>query len=362
MDNSHEHGHWLCDKIIHLRLWGADVGHVLYRTSARCLYIGTSNDCALQLTGPDILPIHAELMQEGEQWRIRALKSTSELRRDGESCSQFFLTPGVEIGIGRATLIAESQRSIALREFCARILGWGSDRVQAVERALRAIRLAAAWRSTLILQGEEDLVPLAYSLHRRVLGAAAPFVICDHRRADLPATVRSPANQAGSMAAFEAAAGGSLCLRGRHLPHDLPEFLRLLDEPDPRVQLIVCMSKDGHGGFLARFPVNPMPIELPPLEIREVELSRIIQEYANDAIVELSASPACFSEDDCEWVMKHGVESLSEIEKATLRLVAVNMTGSVHRAARKLHMAGVSLSRWFGRRPAAPYLTVDRNP
>lgn len=84
--------------------------------------------------------------------------------------------------------------------------------------------------------------------------------------------------------------------------------------------------------------------------------------YANEAIAELSAESACFLQDDCEWVMRHGATSLSEIEKATLRLVAINMTGSVHRAARRLHMADVSLSRWFRRRSAAPYLAMERNP
>lgn len=362
MDNPNDLERWLCDQVIRLRLWGTDLIYVLSELNPCGSYIGASDECALRLTDQYIAPVHAELILEGGQWRIRVLGSTSELRRDGEPCSELLLSPGVEVGIGRTTLIAESQRSIALREFCARILGWGGDRMGAVERALRAIRLAAAWRSTLVLQGEEDLVPLAHSLHRRVLGSAAPFVICDRRRGELPATVRSPTNRGSGVAAFEAAAGGSLCLRSSRLPHDLPEFLRLLDEPDTRVQLIVCMSNHGRGGFLARFPTNPMPIEVPPLGVREVELSRIVQAYADDAIAELDAWPSCFSEDDCEWVMKNGSASLSEIEKATLRIVALNMTGSIHRAARRLLMADVSLSRWFHRREAAPYLAMDQNP
>lgn len=362
MDIPNECEHWRYDKVIRLRLWGTDVTYALSESATRALYIGASDDCALRLTDEDISPMHAELIHERAQWRIRALKSTSELRRDGERCSEFFLTPGVEVGIGRTTLIAESQRSIALREFCARLLGWGGDRLGAVDRALRAIRLAAAWRSTLILQGEEDLVPLAYSLHRRVLGPAAPFVICDRRRGDLPATVRSPANRGSGGAAFEAAAGGSLCVRSRRLPPDLGEFLKLIDEPDTRVQLIVCMSNEGRGGFLARFPANPMPIEVPPLAIREMELSRIVQAYANDAIMELGAWPSCFSDDDWEWVMKHGAISLSEIEKATLRIVALNMSGSIQRAAKRLRMASVSLSRWLHRRETLPYFAMERNP
>jgi hypothetical protein len=65
--------------------------------------------------------------------------------------------PGVEVGIGETTLIAESPRSIALRDFCARLLGWGGDHMPAVDHALRALRLAVACRSPLILRGEGDL-------------------------------------------------------------------------------------------------------------------------------------------------------------------------------------------------------------
>jgi hypothetical protein len=105
-----------------------------------------------------------------------------------------------------------------------------------------------------------------------------------------------------------------------------------------------------------------MPIEVPPLANREAELPRIVQAYANDAIAELGTGPSCFSDNDCEWVMKHGAASLSEIEKATLRIVAVNMSGNVPRAAKRLRMAYVSLLRWLRRREAIPHFAMDRNP
>jgi hypothetical protein len=56
------------------------------------------------------------------------------------------------------------------------------------------------------------------------------------------------------------------------------------------------------------------------------------------------------TEDDRDWVMKHGARSIPEIEKATLRIVALNMTNNSHQAAKVLRMAQVSLSRWLGRR------------
>lgn len=334
------------DEVIRLREWGTDRVHVLPAPPVQGWYVGTSTTCALRLTDRGISLLHAELIHEQGQWRIRVLESAAGLRQDGEPRKEFALTPGVEVGLGATTLIAESPHTIALREFCARILGWGGDRMRAVEHALRAIRLAAARRSPLVLRGEDDQVPLAHALHRRVLGPAAPFVVCDRHRETLPASVRSPANHGSGVAAFEAAAGGSLCVRSSRLPHDLPELLRLVDEPDSRVQLIVCMRSHARGGLLP----GSTPIEIPPLGVREAELPRIIQAYADDAIAALHAPASGFSEDDHDWVMKHDAGSLSEIEKATLRIVALKITDNVHQAAKVLGMASVSLSRWLGRR------------
>jgi hypothetical protein len=94
----------------------------------------------------------------------------------------------------------------------------------------------------------------------------------------------------------------------------------------------------------------PAPIEILPLGSREIELSRIVRAYAGEAIARLRAPILCFSEDDRDWVMKHDAKSLSGIEKATLRIIALKVTNNVHQAARVLGMAQVSLSRWLGRR------------
>jgi hypothetical protein len=50
---------------------------------------------------------------------------------------------------------------------------------------------------------------------------------------------------------------------------------------------------------------------------------RIIYEYALDAVAELDAAETGFTEADHAWVHAHASGSLAEIEKATLRLVAV---------------------------------------
>src|SRR5882672_11345949 len=98
-----------------------------------------------------------------------------------------------------------------LRAFLARMLGWSNER--AVELALRSLALALDHRATLVLCGEGDMVPIAQALHRRTLGPDKPFIICDPRRLTSTATVRSPASRTSGVAAFEAAIGGSLCMR-----------------------------------------------------------------------------------------------------------------------------------------------------
>ena len=78
---------------------------------------------------------------------------SSDLRQDGVYRKEFVLTPGVEVGIGATVMIAESLRSIALREFCQRLLGWGVDRLGVVDHALRAIRLFTSKIADSVVEG-----------------------------------------------------------------------------------------------------------------------------------------------------------------------------------------------------------------
>lgn len=234
-----------------------------------------------------------------------------------------------------------------LREFLTRILGWNNER--AVDQALRSIELSLSHRAQLILCGNGDLVPLALALHHRTLGAERPFIVCDPRRGNTPASVRAPANLESGASAFVAAAGGSLCLRRRRLPPDSPVIVRQLRH-SVDVQYILCSGEDD----LHPFGVVPSPILVPPLSHRAVEIPRIINEYARDAISTLRARPSDFTDADRAWVLHHSSGSLSEIEKGTLRMVALRMSTSMSDAAVRLGMAPVSLSRWVGRRRRPP--------
>jgi hypothetical protein len=235
-----------------------------------------------------------------------------------------------------------------LRSFCARILGWADERKGAVDHALRSIELAATHRAALVLLGDTDLVPIARALHRYILGSDKPFVVCDPQRRNVPASVRSPENHGNGAAATAAATGGSLCVRASRLPEDFSELVTLVRKPDAHMQLIVTAS----GQYETHpFLILPVPIRVPSLRVRTDELPRIVDEYAVDAITELRALPRPgFTAADRQWVLENAPMTLAEIEKATLRLVAIRASRNMSGAAARLGMAPVSLSRWLDRR------------
>jgi hypothetical protein len=255
--------------------------------------------------------------------------------------------PGTEIGIGATTLVAESSRMAHLRKFCQRLLGWGPGRLLAVDQALRALRLARAHRASLILCGDGDLVPIAYALHRRTFDHAAPFIACDPRRMDMPGDVRSPPNVRRVVEAFARASGGTLCLRARRLPHGVDKVIQRAWEPDSEVQLVVCASHTP-----SALLTGTTAIQLPPLRLRQMELPRIIAEYTVDAVASLGLRPdrEYVTDADHRWITARSAMSLIEIEKATLRIIALAASRTVFQAAARLGMASVSLLRWLGRR------------
>jgi ActR/RegA family two-component response regulator len=214
-----------------------------------------------------------------------------------------------------------------------------------VDLALRSIRMAASRRVALVVRGDHDLVPIARAIHRRAVGADRPFIVCDPRRRQYKATVRSPENYETGMPAFAAATGGSMCVRNLRLPRDFGDVITALREPNSRVQLVVCaQASDACEPYLA------VPITVPPLASRPDEIDRIIAEYARDAIDELGTWRTSFLSADLAWVRAYAATSLPSIETATLRLVAIRESRNITSAAARLGMTPVSLSRWIGRR------------
>jgi len=331
------------DEVIRLREWAGEQKYMLPRPPVDECLIGSADDCSLVLEDARVSRKHAQLRRERGKWTITDLASKNGLRQDGTRSDSFVIEPGVEIGIGGKTLIAESERSIALRGFCARILGWTSDRTSVIDGALRAIRLGAMHRMALVLHGRPDLVPVAHSLHRYTHGADRPFILCDRRRRKHPEeSVRSVATYDVGLTALEAAAGGSLCVRNSGRPRDFEAVLLRVRDPSCRVQLILCTEK------AARDADRLTQIDVPPLASRPTELDWIVQEYAHDAITALAAPPSAFVPADRTWVLGCA-QTFLEIEKATLRLVALRTSASARQAAARLGMSAMALSQWVER-------------
>lgn len=73
-------------------------------------------------------------------------------------------------------------------------------------------------------------------------------------------------------------------------------------------------------------------------------------------MAELGALSASFTAGDHSWVREHAATSLGEIEKVTLRIVALRDFINMSFAAGRLGMAHVSLARWVDRRKLRPVL------
>jgi len=329
-------------EVIQLRERGTDVVHVLPAPPFWPCFLRSPGN-RLELSEQWTSCTCARLRRVDGRWVIGGTRQDIVLRQDDVPCVEFALVPGSEIGIGARTLIAESPRWAALRSFCFRVLGW--DDTHAVERALRSIRSAMLGRGPLVLRGQRDLVPIAVALHRRTRGDDEPFILAGSRRINVSESVRSPAHFKSGVAALEAAAGGTLCIRSRQLPRDTARMLEQLRARSGSAQLVICMERMDADVAL----VGPPPISIPSLEARGGDLARLAFECGREACVALNAPLWCFSEYDAALVATE--TSLEDIEKAAWRMTATNlMYANISSAASLLGMAPVSLARWLGRR------------
>lgn len=331
------------DVVRQLRVWGTNEAFEL-PASARELVVGSARTCAVRIHESCVSREHLRLTYADGKWSLVDLSSKNGTYLDGMAVESCALVPGAELRLGLVTMIADSMRLIELRELIGRLLGW-SD-LAAVDQALRSIRRAVQGRSVLYLSGADDLALVAYSLHRRVMGAERPFVMCDPRRRARGSTVRSVANRPKGLDGYRVAKGGTLCLRAERLPQDFEVLLSLHAEgAEPQVMIVVV--GDVERRHAVDVAMNP-PVCVPPISRRAADLSEIVDNYARDAAAELSL-PALLAEDRA-WVLKHAASSFAEIEKGTRRVMAIRGSASLSAAAARLDMAAISLRRWLDRR------------
>jgi hypothetical protein len=333
------------DEVIRLRQWGTDQVFPLFSDRREPITVGTAASCSIRIDDPmrRASREHAHLERIQGRWGMIDRGSKNGLFRDGARADKFALSPGVEIGLGGGVvLVAESARWIALRGVVARMLGWSAERARSVDRALREVRLAASRRTTLVLCGEHDLVPLAEELHRLTLTAARPFVLCNPSRR----TNRTPENPTrcvtSGRAAVAEAPGGTVCLLQRNLPADLAEMLNDLRSAVCQTQLVVCAAnvRDVE-------PFATSPIVIPSLASRRAELDRIVIEYAIEAAGLMGIDERWLSPAERAWIRDHSGDSLPEIQKATLRLAAIRQAGSSSAGALKLGISHTAMLKWL---------------
>jgi hypothetical protein len=341
------------DPVTQLREWATNTVHPLPGAEVSECVIGSEPSAALRLV--DVTGLvsrrHARRVRDGSWWRIEDLRSKNGLRQDREPADKFTLRPGVEIGIGSLTLIAENQALVQLRSYLARVLGWDAAGRSAVEGAIQAIRAAANQRRPLIIGGPEDLVAVARQIHLRTAAPGAPFVVCGDRPRASDLGVRITATHADPAKAFERAVGGTVCVRAEQMPVELPRLIAASRAPRVRARTRLIIDANETPGWCEVH----QSIVVPTLAQRTAsDLRRIIAEYASDAIRELDAAPASFTSAHREWVAEHAATSFAEIEIATLRLVARNHIGSAYSAAARLGLSHVGLSQWFKRRGLGP--------
>ncbi|HWU91441.1 MAG TPA: FHA domain-containing protein [Kofleriaceae bacterium] len=339
------------DEVIRLREWATDTVHPLIADDRKLPTIGTAETCSVRVrdSSQRVAGEHARFERSRGRWSIVDGGSEHGLRVDGARCESAELRPGVEISLGGAvTLIAESQRLIALREALSRVLGWSPARQETVDLALRQIRDHDRQQSVLVLCGgrdDHDLVPIAEELHRLTLTEQRPFIVCNPRRSTT-ATAEDPIRTiADGMTALAEAQDGTLCLLNGKLPRNLTAMLAAMLPPECRTHIVLCAGRAEDVAF------QTPPIVVPPLSTRKAEIDRLINEYVLEAAHRLyCAKRIRLSPADRAWLRDSAGESLPEIQKATLRLVAVRDAGSVNAAAALLGISHVALAKWLDKR------------
>jgi Inner membrane component of T3SS, cytoplasmic domain len=328
-------GEWpLDDEITGLRVVGTQQGYEL-SAARRTQLIGSAASCDVVLKDRSgaVAPEHAKLARQQARWMIRAVggAETTPLYRDRVPLPEFPLVPGVEIGLGNITLVAESEQSRALRRVLARLIGFDAQHAGDVDRAMRTTLNAASGRGALTLYGQGDLAAVAHLLHRHTL-RDQPFVRWERRTREDPRE------------ALATAAGGTLCVSANDLLWCVDELVERRHRSTARVQLIILVTAVRRLRPIVAAVTEP--IVLTPLSRRKQELVRIIDELAAEAAQSLGIAPIRLSDADRRTILKFDAATVPAIERATLRIVALRHWRYFARAAHELGMAHASLMEW----------------
>lgn len=312
----------------HERSWPLDV-------AARSV-AGTATECAIHLPdGDGVSRTHAAFERDGDTILVSDLGSTNGTRQDGEDRASFALSPGMEVELGRTRLIAESRRSLLLRDLLRRLIGAHPTKLPHVDDALQSVRQMAHLRSCLVIHGAGSMAGTARRLHRLVLGDDRPLSI--HARRE------------SGVVAVDRARDGMLFLDAEHLPADLHHVLVSFRLPEWRTRLVIGAENDKVASQLATKIPSIASFAIPPLAARADDLEPLLLAYANDAVAELHAPGTGLRPHDLQWIREHGVETLEDIDELMTRLVAVRNWG-VSGGATRVGQTHGALSKYLRRR------------
>jgi Inner membrane component of T3SS, cytoplasmic domain len=284
------------DPVVQLREWATDTVYRLPGPDVDTCVIGSGPQATVRLVDPGrcVSRQHALLVRENRWWKIEDLRSKNGLLQDRSRSDKFPLVPGMEVGIGGLTLIAENQSLVGLRGYLARVLGWDAKSQTAIDLALRTIRAAATHRSPLLITGSDDLVAVARQIHRRTRLLKAPFVVCGSLPRETDIHERVTAIHPDPVTALELAAGGTICICADEWRDGVDRLQEAARDSSVWVQLIICAYKTSRR--LKAVTTAPA-IDVPALAHRTPDdVQRIVFEYAVDGMHELSATLSSFTE------------------------------------------------------------------
>jgi hypothetical protein len=212
------------------------------------------------------------------------------------------------------------------------------------------LRLASTGREIVVLCGEPGLLPLAEELHRLTLTEHRPFVFCGpRRRTSLEETESFTRCATDGLAAVAQGKNGTVCIDEQRRPKDLVEMLGELHRRN-RTTLLMVLARNARKAEL----YTPAPIVIPSLRSRRDEIPQLIMEYEAEAVRRLGIETIELTPAQRAWIADRSSETLPEIQKATLRLIAIRHEGSILGAATLLRMSHQALGAWFARRRFHP--------
>lgn len=256
---------WIAnDDVYQLRQLGTLHAFKLPTTPPHITQVGARPNCGIRLAADDFVSSsHALLLKQQGDWTVHDLESTNGTWHNGfRVASQAVIRPGDELRFGNSALIAEGHRAIAFRRWLTQRLDCNLGAVP--DLALRAILRWTRATDELILESDHDAVPLARELHTRTLGPDKPFILCDPRQPAADATRAAPASRTTAVAAYDAARGGTLCIRLHQPPPDFYKILNLFYEHSAEARLIICRRSFDISTSLTQPIIIPPHSSLPP--------------------------------------------------------------------------------------------------